>query len=61
MQLSPLEGAADGDPAERAVRQFGHDPRVYGWHLTDEPNTGDRSGVDTELVLTRIVGDGRML
>lgn len=32
-------------------------PRVYGRCLPDEPNTG----AGTELVLTRIVGDGRML
>lgn len=39
----------DWDAFQRAVQQFGHDPRVYGWYLSDEPNTGDCPKVADEI------------
>ncbi|MEV4254843.1 hypothetical protein AB0J52_16960 [Spirillospora sp. NPDC049652] len=32
-----------------AVRRYGHDPRVYGWYLSDEPNPGRCPKVLTEI------------
>lgn len=31
----------DFEAFKHAVHQFGRDPRVYGWYLSDEPNAGD--------------------
>ena len=33
----------------RAVDRFGRDPRVYGWYLSDEPNTGDCPKIAGEI------------
>ena len=33
--------ALDFEAFKRAVHEFGRDPRVYGWYLSDEPNAGD--------------------
>lgn len=37
------------DAFERAVQRFGRDPKVYGWYLSDEPNTGDCPEVAGEI------------
>ncbi|MFB4306174.1 hypothetical protein [Actinomadura sp. GTD37] len=39
----------DWDAFKRAVQRFGRDPRVYGWYLSDEPNTGDCPEVAGEI------------
>lgn len=39
----------DWDAFKRAVAQFGHDPKVYGWYLSDEPNTRDCPKVAGEI------------
>ncbi|QXJ21898.1 hypothetical protein AGRA3207_002807 [Actinomadura graeca] len=33
----------------RAVGRFGRDPRVYGWYLSDEPNSGECPRVAGEI------------
>ncbi|MCP2335065.1 hypothetical protein [Actinomadura rupiterrae] len=37
------------DAFAAAVRRYGHDPRVYGWYLSDEPNPGECPGVLGEI------------
>ncbi|MGW3766657.1 hypothetical protein [Actinomadura verrucosospora] len=37
------------DEFQRAVQRFGRDPKVYGWYLSDEPNTGDCPEVAGEI------------
>jgi hypothetical protein len=37
------------DAFQRAVQRFGHDPKVYGWYLSDEPDTGDCPEVAQEI------------
>ncbi|RSN64225.1 hypothetical protein [Actinomadura sp. WAC 06369] len=39
----------DFDAFTRAVRTYGRDPRVYGWYLSDEPNTGECPRVAAEI------------
>ncbi|XRQ11441.1 hypothetical protein ACN3XK_11320 [Actinomadura welshii] len=34
---------------KRAVREFGRDPRVYGWYLSDEPDAGDCPEIAEEI------------
>ncbi|WP_433464267.1 hypothetical protein [Spirillospora sp. CA-128828] len=37
------------DAFQRAVQRFGRDPKVYGWYLSDEPNTGDCPKIAGEI------------
>ncbi|TDC78383.1 hypothetical protein [Actinomadura sp. 7K507] len=39
----------DLDAFKRAVHEFGRDPRVYGWYLSDEPNAGDCPEIAGEI------------
>lgn len=39
----------DFDAFTRAVRRFGRDPKVYGWYLSDEPNSGECPRVAQEI------------
>ncbi len=39
----------DYEAFTRAVLRFGRDPRVYGWYLSDEPNSGECPHVAREI------------